>query len=127
MNFKVSITRMQQSNNSISIMIEDVASSIEFLRMEMTPENFTKAITGIASQNAVGTTYNLEYVGKQRITEKRSVVCPISSYDRTIFEQWLLDNCQEEGWIISTYLGSQSSIIRNNNTTTLNYTVTKFI
>lgn len=127
MNFKVSITRMQQSNNSISIMIEDVASSIEFLRMEMTPENFTKAITGIASQNAVGTTYNLEYVGKQRITEKRSVICPISSYDRTTFEQWLLDNCQEEGWTINTYLGSQTSIIRNDTTTTLNYTVTKFI
>lgn len=44
-------------------------------------------------------------------------------------EKWIRDNCQEEGWNISSYLGSQDSIKHNykDGTETFNYHVFKYV
>ena len=125
MKAKVTISRC--SDDTIRIRFEDIASSIEFAEVTMTPEAFGSAITGLSSQDAELEVRGLQFVGKQRINELRQIECPLKTYDRKEMENWLRDNAQEDGWMVNTYLGSQSSIKHKDGKTILNYSVTKYV
>ncbi|WP_272677553.1 hypothetical protein, partial [Providencia sp. PROV076] len=73
------------------------------------------------------TVNELENVGKKKITENRSVICPIRSYEKGILRDWLINNKQEDGYILDPYLGSQSSIQMCDEGTVLNYRVIKYV
>ncbi|HWQ08067.1 MAG TPA: hypothetical protein VN436_03130 [Holophaga sp.] len=121
------ITIVRSSDNKIRIYIEDELSSIRFAEVTMTLEQFALGITGLAPQDVDLEVHGLEHVGKRRVREQRSIVCPMHTYDRKELEQWLRDNAQEDGWIVSTYLGSQNSVSYEGQVRTLHYHVTKYV
>lgn len=123
---EIGITR--SSNGVYYIRLEDSASSRQFVEVSLTAKQFAEAVTGLYTADVVMEVTNLEKVGKQRIAESRQVLCPLDTYyNKEVLGQWLLDNCQEEGWTISTYLGSKSSIKSVEGGQLLNYTVIKFV
>ena len=61
------------------------------------------------------------------MSESRRTLCPLKSYDKDELVAWLKENAQEEGWTLDYYLGSQSSIMRTDNGTYLNYHVYKVV
>lgn len=124
----ISIAR--RNDNLISIRIEDSHARIEFVSATMTADAFGKALTGLANQAVILETRGLEYVGKQRITEQRKILCPHQDvYQREFFEDWLEKNAPEKApWIVSTYLGSQNSVVPvRGKGYILHYSVTKFV
>jgi hypothetical protein len=125
MKAKVSISR--SSDDTVRIRIRDEASGIEFAEVSLTVEAYGYLITGLSDQEADLQVRNLQFVGKTRISEQRQIECPLSTYDKSELSQWLKENAQEEGWIVSTYLGSQSSVTWNNGKATLRYSVTKYV
>lgn len=124
---RAEVTISRASDDRVRIRITDEASRIEFAVLSMTVEQYGYAITGLSGQMAELEVRGLEHVGKKRITQPRRATCPLETYDKDALSKWLLDNCQEEGWIISTYLGAQNSIDRRGGITVLNYTVTKYV
>jgi len=126
LNLKLSISR--PSDGGISIRIEDELSRIEFIDASISLEEFAEAITGLSSRPMTAEVRGLEFVGRKRATEARSIVCPLDTYDKKVLEQWLKDSAQEEGWMVNTYLGSQSSVRRwQDGQIVLNYSVTKYV
>lgn len=112
---------------AISICLADRASGIEFFDGEISLEEFSEALTGLSDRSVEAEVRGLEYIGKKRVTESREILCPLKSYDRKEFEAWLEENAQEEGWILSTHLGSQKSITHNKDDVLLRYSVTKYV
>ena len=128
MKFEGKITISRNNNDEINIRIRDNASRQEFIDIKMTPENFTFLITGQAHVSISGNVNGLDVVGKVRVIEDRFVTTP-SYMSRDRAEEWLLQNCQEEGWIINNSLGSQTSMKFNHadNNHTLRYNVYKYV
>lgn len=94
----------------------------------MTKEAFASALFGLGYVPVKIDVIGLEHVGKKRVYEKRTVVCPLGEWsDRDTLSKWLEDNCEEEGWILDTYLGSRGSVTRENGKTVLYYGVTKYV
>ena len=106
----VSINR--DSRDIIKISVVDEASRAQFLEIHLTPENFAMAVTGLSHMECDMEVRKLDVVGKKKYVEQRVTYCPLSDHNRTILGEWLLQNAQETGWIIDTYLGSQNSISR---------------
>lgn len=125
MNGKITISRA--SDDRVYIRIEDSTSGVEFVEVSMSLAAFGSAVTGHGCQDVLLKVRGLGFVGKTRVTEKRSIDCPLRSYDRGELTNWLKENAQEEGWLLDTYLGSQSSIGYHNGKTRLNYSVTKYV
>jgi hypothetical protein len=111
---------------AISIQIEDNASHAHFLVIEMTLEDFALALTGVGHIPMTAEVRALEVIGKRRITEPRTIECPLDTYKTEELREWLKQNAQEDGWIVNTYLGSQSSVKHHDNGCTLNYSVTRY-
>lgn len=126
MKFKGGVSISRNSNDEVNIRVYDGASRVEFVDISMTLENYALLITGMSRVEAVGEVRGLEYVGKEKFTENRSVECPLDTYDKAKLQQWLVDNCQEDGWELNTYLGSQGSIGRKGGVRTLNYSVYRY-
>lgn len=124
MKARVSINR--SSDDKVRISFRDEASGIEFAEVAMTIEAFGNAITGLSAQSAALEVRGLQWVGKQRVTEERTIECPLDTYNRDELSAWLRDNAQEDGWLVNTYLGSQGSISRQGSKTVLRYSVTKY-
>lgn len=57
----------------------------------------------------------------------REVVYPFKGYNRHSMEKWLEENAKEEGWIVNSYLGSQTSVTSHDGKTHLHYYVTKYV
>lgn len=125
--FKGRLTIARRSDGLICMRVEDAASRTEFLEMELTPEVLGNAITSLAYQPVVFRMMGLEHIGKRRVIESRTIVCPLDTYKRDVLEAWLEENGQEEGWLLSSYLGSQSSIRHTDEGTILNYSVVKYV
>lgn len=126
--FKGSVTISRNSSDEVNIRIHDSASGLEFVDIQMTLENYAMLITGLSRVEAIGEVRGLDKVGKRRVNEQRSVVCPIGGYDKKVFQQWLIDNCQEEGWELDSYLGSQNSLgLNDKGERVLNYSVRKYV
>ena len=129
MDVKVTITRT--NHDKIRIYLTDELSRVEFVQLEMDPAEFALALTGLAAQPSNCTVHGLEYVGKRKVREPRSIECPLPGYQgKDKLQQWLLDNAQEEGWTIDPYLGSQTSVSYHSGAeggVTLRYSVYKYI
>ena len=127
----LSISRPQRSDGKrcINIEVMDEASRLRFLEIEIPLADMMAALTGLSHCSCVGDVRGLQWVGMHKVTESRSVICPLNSYKREELREWLECNCQEEGWILNTYLGSQESISTNpeGNGQVLRYSVTKYI
>jgi hypothetical protein len=127
MKIDVSVTIGRDSNDVINLRFVDEASRVVFLDVEMTPNDFAQCLTGLSYVKAKGEVRGLEYVGKIKVQEHRSIVCPLNTYDRGELEEWLIVNGAEEGWFVYPYLGSQSSISYRNDKKILNYSVHKYV
>lgn len=115
-------------HDCISIRVHDQASGIEFVDAVISHEEFARALGSLQYRPFIECeVLGLEYVGKKRVTEQRSIVCPLNSYKREELSAWLAENADEDGWLVSTYLGSKGSVSRDNGITTLNYSVTKYV
>lgn len=123
-NSKITISR--NSKGVVGITIMDEASRARFFDGEMTMEDFANAITGLSNAPIKGTVRGLSVVGKTRIQERRSIICPLDGYNREEFKEWLLENGKEDGWEIDAYLGSRDSIGRRDGKTLLNYSVFRY-
>ena len=110
MNFKGNISISRDSRNNINIRLRDKVSRTEFVDVCMSLENYAMLITGLAEVEVVGEVRGLETVGKKRIIEQRSFVPTTENTTRDFLEQYIKDNLQEEGWIVSPALRSQASI-----------------
>ena len=123
----VSISR--DSNENIRIRITDNASRIQFVELKMSPHDFAMATTGLSFVPVEAIVTGLEHVGMQKVSEPRTVDCPLNTYDRNELMAWLIDNAQEPGWTLDAYLGSQGSISTtlSGNGRTLRYRVYKFV
>ena len=124
---KASVTISRRSDNVITISIRDDASFIQFVEATMSVEAFGYAVTGLSSQEADIELNGVQYVGKKRICENRTARCPLNTYNREELRAWLRENMQEEGWLLSDYLGSQGAVKRIGDETILNYSVTKYV
>lgn len=121
---EVGITRT--SRDEIHIRFQDKTSRAQFVDVTMTPADFTMALTGLYGVEAKAVVKGLDVVGKTKIVERRSIECPLSTYDKKELAAWLEANAKEEGWRVDTYLGSQSSVSHLNGKTILNYSVTRY-
>ena len=132
---QANITISKNSNNEIHIEVQDSTSRILIVEAKLTLEDFAQAITGLAHIPVYAVVSELaQHIGKTKIMEQRTATCPISSYKRKELEEWLVENCQEDGWYLDTYLGSQGSIHgcmgsgnTSNNLTLLSYKVYKYV
>lgn len=121
----IGVTR--SSDEFYYIRLRDEASCANFLEIKMTAKQFAEAVTGLHISNVEMEVRGLENVGKKRVRETRTVVCPHKTHDKEPLQTWLLNNCQEEGWTIDLYLGSQSSIKSVDGGMQLNYAVYKYV
>lgn len=124
---EVAVSIGRNSRDEVHIRIEDRASSVEFVDVSMSYEEFAKALTGLSMVDATAEVRSLEVVGKTRIHETRKTLCPLDTYNKADLVDWLNKNCQEEGWTLQTYLGSQTSVKRTEAGTELNYSVIKYV
>jgi len=126
----ITISRPQGGRREpcISVKIEDHVSGIQFIEANFSLSSFMEALTGLGCVDGSMEVRGLEYVGLKRVSERRKIHCPLSQYtERAKLETWLAENGQEEGWLVSTYLGSQQSISSSPEGLILNYHVTKYI
>lgn len=125
---KVSVSISRNSRDGVRIYLRDDTSRIIFVEAELTLEDYALLITGLSEVEANATYRDLSNVGKKKIIEKRSIETPFESYDRDKLERWLIDNCQEHGWFLNSYLRSQSSLGEGENGgTKLHYSVYKYV
>lgn len=111
----------------ISIQIECENSQARFCELEIPLGSFAAALTGLGYVKCSAEVRGLEVVGKFRVTENRTIACPLDTYDKKELTEWLRSNAQEDGWILNTCLGSQNSVSRTEGGTMLRYHVTKFV
>lgn len=128
MKIKGSVSISRNSRDEVNIRIHDAASGTEFVDVSLSLENYALLITGLSRVDCQGEVRGFDKVGKNKIHETRSVVCPVGGYDKKVFQEWLVDNCQEAGWELNTYLGSQNSLTTNElGERVLNYSVVKYV
>jgi hypothetical protein len=126
-NITAEVIISRTSNDIIRMTIKDDASREQFVEVNFTYEQFAKCITNLHQTDIPCIVKGLDKVGKKKSVESRHVIYPGSFYDtKEKMSQWLLDNCQEEGYYISTYLGSKGSVTTQEDQTWLNYTVNKY-
>jgi hypothetical protein len=121
----LSITR--DSNDKMNIRVQDEASRATFLEIPIEPHDLMMALTGLAYIDVNAVVNELDIVGKQKITEKRSIECPLSGYSKKEeLVKWLEGHGKEEGWEVHSYLGSQGSVVNRDGKTVLNYSVYRY-
>lgn len=114
-------------SKEIHIKVKDAASRISFLSLTIPLADFAAALTGLSEVECQMEIVGLDKVGMKRVKEGRRVLYPHTSYNKKEMEACLIENCQEEGWLLSPYLGSQQSVERKNGETHLNYSVIKYV
>jgi len=124
---KAKVTISRASDDRVRIRIRDEVSGIDFAEVSLTVEAYGYAVTGLSEQPGELEVRGLQWIGKKRITEPRQIVCPLDTYNRDALEAWLQENGKEDGWLVSTYLGSQRSVSRVPEGTLLNYSVTRYV
>jgi len=115
------------SGDDYRLTVTDNSSRTRFLELRMTAKQFAEMLTSLHQSDVTAMVRGLDRVGKRRIREGRSAVCPEKFWSREEQEAWLVENCQEEGWILDSHLGSQSSVVHKDGQTVLRYSVFKFV
>lgn len=125
---KCGISISKDSRGIVCIRLRDKNSRCEFVNLEMSTEDFADALFGLAEVEASYSSAGLDILGKERVVQRRSALYtgPVT-YDKSVMSRWLRENCQEEGWEVSTYLGSQHSVQKVNGDTYLHYSVVKYV
>lgn len=121
------ITLSKYSRSVVHIDIVDCTSGITFVSTELDLVNFAEMLTGLARVEATSIVRDLEYVGKKKITEKRSLIYSNKLADRDEIKSFLIEKYQGDGWILDTYLGSQGSIVQVDDGVIVNYSVYKYV
>lgn len=128
MKIDASISIIRDNRDVIRIRVKDESARVQLLEVSMSPHDFAMAVTGLSEIKCSAQATHLDKAGKVRERQHRSAMCPLNTYDRTQLQDWLKENCQEEGWILDTYLGSQSSVCyKGNDGVILNYSVTRYL
>lgn len=118
----------RDNHNSINIEMVCSESNTKFVHVRLTAEQFGMMVTGAYQSGIKIVVQDLDRVGKQKVIEHRQMVHPESYSNREAREQFLIDNAQEEGWILNPSLRSQQSVqYRGDAGTILCYTVHKYI
>lgn len=128
MKIKASLQISRNSQDVFHIRVKDEASRQLIVELEIQPADFARALTTLHQSDLSATVGNLSVVGKEKVAERRSVECPLKTYDRDTLEEWLATNAKEYGWTVDPYLGSQNS--RSYDGTgklTLHYSVFKYV
>jgi hypothetical protein len=126
---KLSISRPSYGDGrrKINLTIQDDASRVQFVDLEINLEHMMEALTGLSHCPCEVEVRGLAYVGKTKVTERREIVCPLKSCKTEDLRRWLVENAQEDGWILDSYLGSQGSTASHSEGTLLRYNVYKFV
>lgn len=125
---KCGVSISKDSRGIVCIRLRDKNSRSEFVSLEMSTEDFADALFGLAEVEASYKAAGLGILGKERVVQRRSAMYtgPVT-YDKSVMSLWLKENCQEEGWEVSAYLGSQHSVQKVNGDTYLHYSVVKYV
>jgi hypothetical protein len=110
---KLNISRPSYGDGreKISITVKDVDAGLEFLEIEIDLDRFAKCITGQPMMDCEMEFSNLVYVGKKREREKIEFKLDEGSdYREKEAAALQVEKHVPEGWIASTYFGSQDSI-----------------
>lgn len=125
---KITISRPSSGHDRpeyVRIAIRDEASRMTFLEVEIDMPEFALALTGAAEQDCIIKPRRLDTVGKVRESQPMTFVLTdeylakhnLRSYDKAGLKAHLEHDPEglfhEEGWELSTYLGTQSSITPN--------------
>lgn len=140
---EISISKPSNSNGEdyISIRLIDRQSRTEFLKIEADPKELMLALTGLAAQDVKFQLRFPERVGKVRdsvrlkktvkLNELAALGYSGSAFDRAELFKYLREHCQEEGWFVDTYLGSQGSVghteVDGDKAVTLHYSKVRFV
>ena len=127
MKIKTTLTITKRSSGEVVIKITDETSGCHLVEISLSPEVFANCLLGQAEMECEATVGSLQNIGKQRVTERRTVTYPGAEYDREVLKQWLMRNCQEDGWVLDSYLGTKQSVSHNEGVTNLHYHVYKFV
>jgi len=108
-NYSVTISR--NSKDMVNIAVKDEISKIRFLELSLTLEDFGWLMTGMSEIKSEGVVKGLQYVGKTKVSEDRLVEYPqYLEFNEVGIRAWIEANCQEEGWLLDSYLGSNGSV-----------------
>ena len=102
---KITISRIHRSfsGNFIQIEIEDEKSGINFVRFEISMEDFSEAITGLGACSGTFQISGLENIGKQLENKTEEVTIPYQDYANNEFgreqaRKAVIRDCEIEGW-----------------------------
>ena len=111
----------------ISLTLRDEESRTTFATVKMDAATLGKVITGLSEQKVEIEVKGLDRVGKVRVVEPRILSVPGRIYSKEPLEALVEKTCQEEGWIVDSYLGSKSSVTHpDDNTTLIHYKVYRY-
>lgn len=125
---RITISRPSSSDDRpeyVRIAIRDEVSRMTFLEVEVDMADFALALTGASEQSCVIKPHRLNTVGKVResqpmtfvLTDEYMTKYGLQSYNkagiRAHLEQDPEGRFHEEGWDLSTYLGTHHSITPN--------------
>lgn len=115
---QVRIGRYMNSDQEFFLEIQDEASGARFLKLEFGPEAFADLLSNRISYME-GEVCALDVVGKEYVSQHVEVRMPdsISPYDKKEAAEYLktykpVFEKSNEGWQLDTYIGSQDSIVR---------------
>jgi hypothetical protein len=126
MKIKSSVTISRGSDDKVRIAIECDESHTRFVETIMDLESFARAITGQGYIHCDAIVRGLEFVGKRKIIETRSIESPNLGYGREAYREWLKNEYREDGWTVDDYLGSQGSISIGTEKTYLKFSVYRY-
>jgi len=109
---KLTISRPSYGDGrkKITIRVEDDDAVIRFLDIEMDLADFAECITGLSYVNCEMEVRGLENVGKKR--ESMPIIFEMTAVDYDVKVDTAIKLAEEaapEGWVCSSYFGSQDS------------------
>lgn len=117
-----------RSNRGVfTLYIRDSDAVDSGIEVNMTAEQFALMISGMVVDDVTAELRNARNLGKKRICEERTIECPLRGSNRDALKQWLIDNAQEDGWELDSYLGSQDSVKYRDGGCILRYRIKKWV
>jgi hypothetical protein len=106
--------------NGARIEVEDESSGIQFLKINLSAEQFTACLGQLANVECDMNIRGLDLIGKMRETGKHEFKIPAELYNRRYKErEYFYKTAQElaqsqlaDGWIADSYFGSQGSFFQ---------------
>jgi hypothetical protein len=124
-NLKISRYTSNNQEPGVTIEVQDEDSRVTLCSLDLTLAQFGEAITGPCIMDVPCESWaDDSRLGIKQKTETREVFCPISSYNKEDYVNWLKENVKlTDGEVSSFYLGTQSSVARKDDGAVLRYSV----